>query len=90
MELLNPLENSFNIQVHSDREIEDRDIELTGFLNDAEQFVVEGVTETFSSTDHAPDKDYLVKNPRKFVKPLTLSQLSKVMKKNPDYFKKFQ
>lgn len=87
MELLDSLDNHVTVKFQSDREISDSDIEITGFLKDTEKFVIEGVTTAFSPINHTPDKEKVVSNPRKFSKSLSLSQLRKVMKKNPDYFK---
>jgi hypothetical protein len=54
----------------------------------AERFVAEGVTVAFSPLDKPADPSKVVPTPRRFVKPVQLSNLRQTLSKDPEYFKR--
>lgn len=58
-----------------------------GALEQAEEFVAEGVANAVSRLDSPVDREKVVTAPHRFAKPLPLSKLRKAMKHDPNYFK---
>jgi len=53
----------------------------------AEKFIAEAASTAFSPMDKPLKKELINKNSHRFVKPVKLSSLKKVLSRNPDYFK---
>lgn len=57
-------------------------------LDSAESYIVEAIEAAMAPIDDQQNKPRpMSKEPIKFVKPITLSKLRKILKKNPEYFK---
>lgn len=77
---------------YSDKPLLDKNEVMSAFrplqpLEQAEEFVAEGVARAVSRLDPPMNEENVVVHPHRFAKPLPLSKLRKAMKHDPDYFK---
>ena len=63
----------------------DQQIELNPALN-AERYLADATTTAFTRLDKPVDPSRVVVNPKRFVKPMTLSEIKKKLRGDPEYF----
>ena len=54
----------------------------------AERYVAEAVSTAVSPLDREINEEKVIKEPRRYVKPVTASKLKKILDSDPDYFKR--